>query len=556
MPSSSWLNPHKPLLWVLVVALAAAFFASGALVARATLDDDNDSPGFTSDPALRYPNTNSPFGPGATGAPGNIPAAFPGMQGMAESADGDDKAGAPAMDSYGRGGYWGGCRAPLPAGLLTANGIDLSGVDFEMNLPGEGYSLVSYSLSTYAECDEDGQPAATGELVLDTTWRHDETSLEVYISQRVDGDAVAPVLRQDWATFSVDGYVFSVNVNRWAVYPIDARDGGLPYPDGDPRATEVLNDLIDRLAPSIGLQCFWTEAKGDWSDIIAMGIGDPRGAIPSGYEQSDLWVTTFNEPAAGCDTTVQPTEGTSFNAGWSNGDGNYIGVSAWGMDPNYPYDYPGQISSWGANWSNNTYQFSVYVSSYEGRGGDVELVRAIARAIDPSYNEQCFIRENILSDSDLAGLGFNVPAIPDGFEITRSYHAGTDIAAGCDRPEGFAPYYNLSWTLTNGADTIDVSVSRYEGSESTGEGWISDYGINWSGTNGDYFSVNAWSSGISPVVDRDILIAIAESLDPNFDVDRLRDEPGGVKPLPVAEGEARSADAGGGSTGSAPDAGR
>ena len=554
MPSSSWLNPHKPLLWVLVVALAAAFFASGALVARATLDDDDDSPASN----LRIPS-NYPFGPNGASGAGNIPASFPGPQGMPESADGDDKGGVAATDAaYGRGGYWGGCRAPLPGGLLTANGIDLSGIDFEMNLPGDGYSLIAYSLSTYAECNENGQPAATGELVLDTTWRHDETGLEAYISQRVDSEAIAPVLRQDWANFSLDGYVFSVSVNRWAVYPVDSADGDLlPYPDGDPRATEVLNELIERLAPSIGLQCFWTEAQGDWSDVLAMGIGDPRGAIPSGYEQSDLWVTTFNEPASGCDTSVQPTEGTSFSAGWSNDDGSYIGVSAWGVDPDYPYDYPGQISSWGANWSNDDYQFSVYVSNYDGRAGDIELVRAIAQALDPAYSEQCFIRETVLTDADLAGLGFNVPLVPDGFEIAKTYHAGTDIADGCEKPEGFAPYYNLSWSLTNGADTIDVSVSRYEGSESTGEGWISDYGINWSGTNGDYFSVNAWSSGISPIVDRDILIAIAESLDPNFDVDKLREEPGGgVKPLPVAEGEARSAEAGGGSTGSAPDAGR
>lgn len=538
MPSSSVLNPHKPLLWILVVALAAAIFASGALAARATLGD-NDSPTSPGSPIVRNPNVNpNLMGPGY-GGNGNMPASFPGRQGFGEAAsNGDNKGGAAAMDAYyGRGGYWGGCRSPLPGGLLTANGIDLGGAGFQIVQPGAGFSLISFSVSTYAECDENGQPVPSNDLVLDTTWRHDDTGLEAYISQRSGSDAVAPVLRMDWASFSSNGYVFNISVNRWNVFPVDARDGDImPYPDGDPRATEVLNTLIGRLAPSIGLQCFWTEAQGDWASLRAMGIGDPRSAIPSGYTQSDLWVTTFNAPAAGCDTSVTPTDGGSFNASWSSSDGSsYIGVSAWAIPRDYPYDYPGQISSWGANWSNGSYQFSVYVSN-NGREGDLETVRAIARALDSSYSEQCFIRENILTDADLPGLGFKTPVVPDGYTISRTYHSGTSIASGCDKPQGFEPYYNLSWTLTNGGDTIDVSVSRYSGSAGNGEGWISDYGLNWSGTNGDYFAVNGWSNGISAVVSQDILIAVAQSIDPSLDVSKLKKESGGgVKPMPMTE---------------------
>lgn len=554
MPSSSWLNPHKPLLWVMLVALAAAFFASGALVARATLNDDDDSnTPFAPDTSVgeRPANTGAPsYGYRGPTGPGNTPAGFPGANPNMATEDGDAAGGMDAT-AYGRSGYWGGCRAPLPAGILGANGVDLDAVNFEMNVPGSGFTLLSFSLTTYAECDANGQPAPTGELVLDTAWRHDETKLEAYVSQRLDSEAEAAILRDGWATFSLDGYVYSVSVNGWGAYPVDAtRDIDLPYPDRDPRTAEVLNQLLGQLAPSIGLQCFWTEADGDWSDVIAMGLGDPRSAIPAGYSQSDLWVTTFNEPASGCDSSVRPVESGSFSAGWSNSDGSYIGVSAWGIPADYPNDYPGQVSSWGANWSNANYQFSVYVSN-NGREGDLETVRAIARALDGSYNEQCFIRESTLTDADLPGLGFNIPALPDGYEITRTYHSGTDIAAGCDKPDGFAAYYNLSWTLSNGPDTIDVSVSRYDGSSSTGEGWISDYGVNWSGTNGDYFSVNAWSKGVSPTVSRDILLEVAQSLDPNLDVSKLKEEStsgGGTPPRPLADPESRSAEAGAAST--------
>ena len=94
-------------------------------------------------------------------------------------------------------------------------------------------------------------------------------------------------------------------------------------------------------------------------------------------------------------------------------------------------------------------------------------------------------------------------------------------------------------------------MSRYDGSSSTGEGWISDYGVNWSGTNGDYFSVNAWSKGVSPTVSRDILLEVAQSLDPNLDVSKLKEEStsgGGTPPRPLADPESRGAEAGAAST--------
>ena len=551
MPSSTLFNPHKPLLWIVLVAAAAAFFVSGALAARATLDDSSTP----ADSSVRNITTVPPYaGPGYGN--GNIPASFPGRGAFGEQAADGDKTGAAAMDAfYGRGGYWGGCRTPLPGGTLGANGIDLGAAGFQLTQPGAGYSLLSLSVGTWAECDENGQPKGSGEVAVDSAWRHNDTGLEVYISQRANATAVAPVLRQDWAAFSTGGYQFNVSVNRWSVYP--ARSDILPYPDGDPRATEVLNELVGRLAPNIGLQCFWTEAQGDWGSLASLGIGDPRPAVPSGYSQNELWVTTFNPPAAGCDRSITPTDGASFSASWSNSDGSYIGVSAWAIPADYPYDYPGQVSVWGANWSNGRFQFSVYVGDAYRTEGDLETIRAIARALDSSYNEQCFIQERILSDGDLASLGFRTPAVPDGYSITRSYLSGTDIGAGCQKPAGFEPYFNLSWSLTNGGDTIDVSVSRYSGSQGTGEGWISDYGLNWSGSNGDYFAVNGWSNGISPVVSQDILIAVAKSLDPNLDVNKLNKESGGgVKPMPLTEPGVRGASAGSTTDLPAPDSGR
>ena len=43
--SNQLLNPRKPVIWLLAVAAGAALFASGALVTRATMDDDDAAPG-------------------------------------------------------------------------------------------------------------------------------------------------------------------------------------------------------------------------------------------------------------------------------------------------------------------------------------------------------------------------------------------------------------------------------------------------------------------------------------------------------------------------------
>ena len=120
------------------------------------------------------------------------------------------------------------------------------------------------------------------------------------------------------------GYVFNVGVNGYHILPAAAADGGpavdlpttsnsgsgssepgrsiAPAPtQPDPRTAEVLRQLIGQLAPDLDQKCFWTTGSGDWSALAALGIGDPRGAIPSGYSLVDANSTTFNPPAAGCD---------------------------------------------------------------------------------------------------------------------------------------------------------------------------------------------------------------------------------------------------------------
>ena len=542
MSASSVLNPRKPLLWLGLAAGAAIFFASGALAARAVIDtgdgDDggqvaaiNDGDGATG--AATNPGITTPrFGPGAQ--PSSLPANAASPEKMAGQ-------GGAADASF----YYPGCRAPLPASVLSNGVIDPSKAGFTPNLPATGFSPLSLSLSVYAECDENGAPKPGGELAFDSAWKHDETGLEAYVSQRKSDKRVASVLRDDNAMFWARGYVYTVSVNRYQILPYaeDPARSSMPVPEGDPRATEVLRSLVGQLSGSDdNLKCFWKLEKGDWAALASLGIGDPRPQIPAGYTLTDSYISVFTPPADGCDTSIVPTEGASMNANWmkggTSGDYGYIGVSAWAMPEDYVDTWPGSFTQYGANWNNGKFQFGVYAKVEDGL--TLDTIRAIAKALDPSFNETCLIQERELSDADLARLGFNTPKGPDGYSIVRSSLLANEIGDGCAKPEGWSPQYNLNWALEREADTIEVSVSRYGEGGDPAAGHISPNSIWWTDGQGTYYSINAYSRGISPEVSRDDLIAVAKSLDPAFDASKLSDGgPGREKPLPAAGAEAR-----------------
>ena len=550
MSSENLLNPRKPLIWLLGLAAAAAFFASGALVARATIDDDGDDSGDRARlvvPGIGFDGGPEPAIARNTGAPGDLP------KGMPASRGGSADASYPA------------CRSPLPPGVITATGIDWAKANFTPSLPSSGFSALSLSLSSQGQCDKNGT-STRGAVVLDSSWIHDGTLLEAYVSQRASTERVASVIRQDSATFWANGYVFHVGVNAYHIMPVaedlpaagPASDPGTsssgagssgsapdrptiaPAPPADPRAAEVLRELIAQLSPSLDQKCFWTMGQGDWTSLASVGIGDPRPAVPSGFTQQEFNVTAFTAPPAGCDTSVKPTEGFSFNAGWQK-EGNgfaYLGVSVY--NNGFDQDYPGQIGEYGANWSNNGLQFGVFAKSEQPLG--IDVVRALAKALDPNFNEACFVRERTLSDSDLPGLGFSPAKAPDVYKLVRSNMVASEIAAGCPKPEGFEPSYNLNWSFEKGADVIDAGANRYgESQRGDGSGYQSANHLNWTSANGTNFYVNGYSKGVSPAVSKDDLVAVAKSIDPAFDITKLKDAPdGGEKPIPLpAERSAR-----------------
>lgn len=529
---------RKPLFWAgVTAAAAAAVFAAGTLAGHAMADPGESQPEPAAVGAVTAPGFD------AADRPVTMPSAAPiGAKETGANDGGFGSASVPRFDS---------CRAPLPVGVMAGNGIDLAKAGFVPRLPSAGLAPLSASVAVYAGCDDNGQPLPNGELTLDTAWQHEASGLEAYVSQRKSATPAANVLRDGSATFWADGYRYDVNVNSYAIPA--AIERGAPAQDlpsgpvADPRVAGILQSVVSELMESAdATRCFWTLGQGSAADLAALGIGDPSPAIPAGYNVSEFNITRYVRPPADCDASIVPTEGTGFYAGWTRNstpaEFGYLGVSVSAMPEGYNDPWPGSLTQYGANWSNGKFQFGVY-AKVEG-GLSVETIRAIARALDPSFNEACLIQERQLSAADLARLGFRTPVGPDGYAIIRSSTVAQEIGDGCPKPQGWEPSYNLSWTLERGPDTIEASASRYGGSAEPAQGFIGPNAIWWTDTAGTHFSVNAYSRGVSAEVARADLIAVARSMDPTFDESKLSD--GGAKPVvdvapvvPQAAGESR-----------------
>ena len=524
--------------WVALLGLAAvALFAGGAGLGFA-VGDSGDKVALQQ-PAgiIQPPNPFAGFA-GRDGAETNLAA-------ETDAADDVGGGGVAADYSYPRYAL---CSAPIDV-AASGSVIDLTNSGFVMNLLGDGYTLKGLSVRSEGECDENGQ-ATSGFLTLDSSWTHVASGYEVWVAQRVSPDAQPNVRYDSSLNFWENGYYYTVYVNSYIYYPVDDAARTEPLnPADDPQVQAVLDDVIATLAPGIGAQCFYTQAQGTWDDLAALGIGDPRGAIPAGFVESYLNVTTFTPPADGCPVAGDPPIAPGFNAGFTRDDGTsgWLDISAWAIGGGdvMPYGY---LDSYSVSWSNGTWAFNVYGHDGTEAGLGTETLQAIARAMDPAFSPQCFVQERQLDPSELAGLGFGQPAIPDGYSLESSSLRIQELPAGCSNEDYNGPTVNLYWNITNGDNTYSVEASRYplaEGEDRPEEGWISDYGMNWSKPDGTYYAIWASSSGVTGIPDRDTMVAIATSLDPTLDPSTLT-EGDGPKPLPMP-----ARDATGGSNGSA-----
>lgn len=537
---------------LLAAVVAAALFAGGAFAARADYGDPDfvdpqpvAEPSPADMPASTLPAREPAFqggGPGVGFSPGWAPYGMP----------------VPVMPS--------GC--PAPIGVAPGvNGLDLAARGFALGLPGPGFVLLSMSIRSEGPCDAQGQ-AGQGALVVDTAWRHAASGRELHLSQRAAAAPAPNVRHPGSATFSVPGYVYSLNAGGWRIMPASAsvpsgvmadpatQPGATapspalppdvkpgiypPPPQDDPQAESVIDQAIAALAPSLGPGCFYRQARGGWADLPRLGLGDPRPALPAGFRETAVSVEYYNPPSAACGSSVLE-QGGSLSASFAL-DGASRGQIYISASPVYPGGYPGgagsgSIDDHGAYWSNSRWTFSIG-GDVRGAGIGVATLTAMARALDPSFSLACLVQGRSLQESELAAFGMHAAKAPAGWSLVSSSLVVREVSAACpDGAQRPAPHLELRWQFSLGADAIDASANRVpeKGAGMPKGGSIGPNFLNWSDGQGTFYSVNAHSRGVSPAVSQDALIAVAKSMDPTLDVASLHDVPdgGGIPPMPM-----------------------
>jgi hypothetical protein len=532
------------------LALAGVLFGAGFATAQALEGSESD----TSDEGEFVATTGAVNGNGGRdiGMSGATAPSYPGVN--MPATDGDQQGAIPAKataedaaSSYGRGSsggsqlYYPGpgfpqngyCAAALPD-VVSGSTIDLGGV-VDLTLLGEGFVLRGITVRGEGECDDEGG-AIDPYTVVDSTWQHSETGFEAFVTQRPASEqqpnVVTPYNGQVWA----GGSVYTVWVNAYPVYPMkDPARSAMPGPDE--RGEEVIAEALAQLAPSVGAECYYRQTAGSWDDLAALGIGDPRPAIPGDLVEQYSDFQVFTAPPASCDA-AELTGAGSFNASFAeSADGSgktYVSVGAWAQ-PAGSYAGLGYMDEGSAYWTNNGFSFNV--SGY-GENGPLgrDVIEAIARAMDSDFANACFISTRQLNVSELPGLGFNAATPPEGYEIVNSWLSASE-APGCaaGTPDAdYYPQYSFNWSFRNGDGVqIEAGAYRYGGANEPQPGYIYEHGMNWSGSDGTQYSVYSYSNdGSGSGADRETLIQVALSMDPDLDVDALEEGPDAI---PYAE---------------------
>jgi hypothetical protein len=511
---------------LLLGVAALALFGSGAVISRAAWSEDKAPPAvltFGDGGLITAPKSGMATSePGAAGTPSFRTA--PGRP----SLDSEDSSQLIAPD------HWGYCPAPAPS--IFANGvIDPRLAGFNARMLGAGFTLSHFSIRAEGPCGDDGR-ATSGTLVVDTGWIHAETGLDLWMSQRVSETPVASVRYPDSATVYDGGYAFNAYVNAYRIMPADkpliAEDAPATRGDTrlagygpDPRAEAVLDAALAQIAPGVKAQCYYRQVQGTWADLAALGIGDPRSAIPAGYSESHLYVATFAAPASECGSSLpSPVGGGNFNASFTNASGDSIQVHAYVM-PEAQENYPGYLDDWGASWASNGISFGVWGGKATG-GLGTDVILAIAKAMDPSFSQTCMVLPQPLTEAELLARGIRSPEAPDGFTLSSFEGRTNGVAPDCKKPDpNFRTEHSGNWMFEGPDGVIEVFAARYENATSTREGGISDHGFKWMDGKGGVYYIQGRGTGPSGLIDLEVLVAVALSMDPDFDIEALQGGP-------------------------------
>ncbi|HVS66183.1 MAG TPA: hypothetical protein VMT85_22075 [Thermoanaerobaculia bacterium] len=464
-----------------------------------------DAPGGPSGPG----GPGGPAGPGGPdGGPSGGPSGPSGGDGSPEGIPSGGPFFGPAFQP------WGGDCGGSIEDVVTVTGLDLSARGISLRFPGSELDLESLSART--QCLP--APGFTAQsrvlepvLAVDRSYRSEDDEwlwLSQYPSSQRTVDAIYPY----GATFWIDGttYVY------WAWAPHFFQGG--PSADDDP-TSRLVEQVLEDLAPELDRACFYRQTSGGFEDLAALGIGDPRPAIPSPFQESSVYLQYFEAPPAACGALQidMPVHfGASFVAG-----GSYFGV--WAQSR---YDGGGvqglgtqfDNSMW---WLGERYQYSVYGWDASGGSATADIVR-IATTVDPELDVDCLRRPTQLGADDLTRLGLPSATPPAGFTTQYGAFHAELVPETCKSLDPISSRtFNLYWSFQDAATqrNLSANATRDPLYQTWGlhEPWVSDGTIWWQKDDGTSFYVSGYDGEGQPLT-QELLLEVALSLDPDFEL--------------------------------------
>lgn len=461
-----------------------------------------------------------------------------------------------ALDSLASG--WAGCPAPL-TGALANGALDPSLGGFKPSLLSGEFTLSGFGFMATQPCPGSGQTGSPARA-FESRWLH-SSGVALQVNQRENATAVPNTLTPAMARFSANGFEYDLSVlynpafvDTTTVTPPDrpatgsgsgtsSGSGGsastlpAPAPPTAVNTAPILQAAIAQLAPGLSAGCFYREERGDWGDLAAMGIGDPRPAVPSGYSEMQKEIVRLVQPDAGCATPAPegwPAARVSIH--WGNGQ-RMLSVDITSLQ--VPAPGAGRFGQGNASWTNGTHQFYL---SWDLTVGDA-AARALATALDPRFANACTVETRELTAAEFAALGVRVPAAPAGYRSENGLQPAalaTSPSAGCGA--GGATGYVARWMFFEANAGLVIEAAAFSGPRPPEFSYIPNFEgqtLYWKDAQGREYYVAGYKGGFSQR--RAELIAVAKSMDPSFDEKNLL-------PLPAQPGDPIAVPAGTGRT--------
>lgn len=410
----------------------------------------------------------------------------------------------------------------LPVGdLVTAGDVHLSPSGFVARDLGPEFELINLAVGAYGRCQSDGT-VVERYISLQTSWLHRPTGYRVGLDQRQSSEAAPAIADPGLFTFSDGGYQFTLGATRGEI-----SDGGDRTQLGDLEVSRnqlaALTAALADVAPNLPLDCFYLPRLGDWDDLAAAGLGDPRHLIPAEWTLDEFEVRAFHKPVADCGQAAAPPSPRFASLRFSSQDGLRSVTFSVNLQAAGTGSFPATISEYEASWGTDRYALRVSLSPQPS--DEIAEPVLLAAALDPTFNPDCSLFSRDLAEAELASVSIGLPEAPDGYEETYFYGTVDRVRPECDREFEYEGSASASWSFANDEGVFINIVANSTLGEAqfvANPGTVNDVAVSWTTLDGTSYAITSFSADTGFAgIGAAMLKQIAVSLDAGLDTSTL-----------------------------------